>query len=152
ILLHKAKFPWFNMSLFNYFEKYGGVFVYEPIYNWVPFPPRMPEDPIRELAIRLLQQSGGIIGPNQVGQTVSNVVNAAREYKCSGLVACNLITCRPVIYPTVEMARILDEEFNIPTVSIECDLVDERSYSEAQTMARFDAFAERLLTMKPIYD
>ncbi|MFC1858326.1 2-hydroxyacyl-CoA dehydratase subunit D [Thermodesulfobacteriota bacterium] len=144
--------PWFNMSLFNYFERYGGVFVYEPIYNYVPFPPRMPEDPIRELATRLLQQSGGMIGPNQIGQTVSNVVNAAREYKCSGLVTCNLITCRPVVYPTVEMARILDEEFSIPTVSIECDLVDERSYSEAQTMARFDAFAERLLTMDPVYD
>ena len=143
--------PWFNMSLFNYFEKYGGVFVYEPIYNMVPFPPRNPENPIRELAVRQLQQSGGMISPAQIGQAVSNVVNAAREYRCSGLVTFNLITCRPVVYPTVEMERILDEEFGIPSVPIECDLVDERTYSEAQTLARFDAFAERLLKMEPVF-
>ncbi|MFC1858328.1 2-hydroxyacyl-CoA dehydratase [Thermodesulfobacteriota bacterium] len=76
---------------------------------------------------------------------------ASREYKCSGLVTFNLITCRPVVYPTVEMERILDEEFGIPSVPIECDLVDERTFSEAQTLARFDAFAERLLKMKPVF-
>lgn len=143
--------PWFNMSLFNYFEKYGGVFVYEPIYNMAPFPPRMPENPIRELAIRQLQQSAGMIAPGQIGQMVSNVVNAVREYKCSGLATFNLVTCRPVVYPTREMERLLEEEFGIPSVPIECDLVDERTYSEAQTLARFDAFAERLLKMEPVF-
>jgi benzoyl-CoA reductase/2-hydroxyglutaryl-CoA dehydratase subunit BcrC/BadD/HgdB len=143
--------PWFNMSLFNYFEKYGGVFVYEPIYNMAPFPARMPENPIRELAIRQLLQSGGMIGPPNIGQAVSTIVNAVHEYQCSGLVTLSLITCRPVVFPTVEMARILEEEFGIPSVAIECDLVDERTYSEAQTLARFDAFAERLLKMEPIF-
>jgi benzoyl-CoA reductase/2-hydroxyglutaryl-CoA dehydratase subunit BcrC/BadD/HgdB len=143
--------PWFNMSLFNYFEKYGGVFAYEPIYNMVPFPPRTPENPLRELAIRNLQQSGGMIGPGQIGQVVSSVVNAAKEYRCSGLVTFKLITCRPVVYPTVEMERILDEEFGIPSVPFECDLMDERTYSEAQTMARFDAFAERFLKMEAVF-
>jgi benzoyl-CoA reductase/2-hydroxyglutaryl-CoA dehydratase subunit BcrC/BadD/HgdB len=143
--------PWFNMALFNYFEKYGGVFVFEPIYNMLPYPSRTPEDPIRELAIRGVQQCGGGIGPGQIGQVISNVVNAVKEYKCSGLVALNLITCRPVIFPTVEITRILDEAFGIPTASVECDLVDERTYSEAQTLARFDAFAERLLNMEPIF-
>ncbi|MFC1859442.1 2-hydroxyacyl-CoA dehydratase subunit D [Thermodesulfobacteriota bacterium] len=144
--------PWFNMSIFNYFEKYGGVFVYESIYNMIPYPPRMPENPIRELALRLVQQAGGMITPGQIGQAVSNIVNAVREYKCSGMVSFNLITCRPVVYPTVEIERIIDEEFGIPSVPIECDLVDERTYSEAQTLARFDAFAERLLKMEPVFD
>nr|HID59491.1 2-hydroxyacyl-CoA dehydratase [Desulfobacterales bacterium] len=143
--------PWFNMSLFNYFEKFGGVFVYEPIYNLVPFPPRMPENPVRELAIRTLQQSGGMIAPTTIGQAVSTLVNAAREYKCSGIVTFYLITCRPVVYPTVEIARVLEEDFGIPAVPIECDLIDERTYSEAQTLARFDAFAERLLKMEPVF-
>jgi benzoyl-CoA reductase/2-hydroxyglutaryl-CoA dehydratase subunit BcrC/BadD/HgdB len=143
--------PWFNMSLFNYFEKYGGVFSYEPIYNMVPFPARTPENPIRELAVRNLQQCGGMIGPGQIGQAVANVVNASKEYKCSGLVTFKLITCRPVVYPTVELERILDEEFGIPSVPIECDLVDERTYSEAQTLTRFDALAERISKMEPVF-
>jgi hypothetical protein len=49
------------------------------------------------------------------------------------------------------MERILDEEFGIPSVPFECDLMDERTYSEAQTLARFDAFAERLLKMEAVF-
>ena len=56
-----------------------------------------------------------------------------------------------MVYPTVEMERILDEEFGIPSVPIECDLVDERTYSEAQTLTRFDALAERISKMKPAF-
>ena len=137
--------PWFNMSLFNYFEKYGGVFVYEPIYNSTPFPPRTPEKPFRELAVRTLQHVGGGIGPGMIGQAVSTLVNAAHEYQCVGAVLFYLITCRPVVFPTVEIARVLQEDLGIPSVPIECDLIDERTYSEAQTLARFDAFAEQLL-------
>ncbi|MBI4774363.1 MAG: 2-hydroxyacyl-CoA dehydratase [Deltaproteobacteria bacterium] len=144
-LLWMGLAPWFNMSLFNYFEKYGGVFAFEPIYNMVPFPPRMPEKPMRELAVRTLQQSGGLIAPSMIGQAVSTLVNAAHEYRCSGAVLFYLITCRPVVYPTVEIARVLQEDFGIPSVPLECDLIDERTYSEAQTLARFDAFAEQLL-------
>ncbi len=144
-LLWMGLAPWFNMSLFNYFEKYGGVFVFEPIYNMVPFPPRTPENPIRELTIRTMQQAGGIIAPNMVGQAVSTMVNAAHEYQCAGAVLFYLITCRPVVYPTTEIARVLQEDFGIPSVPLECDLIDERTYSEAQTFARFDAFAEQLL-------
>jgi len=40
---------------------------------------------------------------------------------------------------------VLQEDFGIPSVPLECDLIDERTYSEAQTFARFDAFAEQLL-------
>jgi benzoyl-CoA reductase/2-hydroxyglutaryl-CoA dehydratase subunit BcrC/BadD/HgdB len=92
-----------------------------------------------------------MIAPTHTGQAVSTIVNAVHEYKCSGLVTFNLITCRPVVFHTVEMARILEEEFGIPSAAIECDLVDERTYSEAQTLARFDAFAERLLKMEPVF-
>ena len=45
----------------------------------------------------------------------------------------------------------MDEEFGIPPVTIDCDLVDERTYSEAHTWARSDAFAERLLKLEQIF-
>ena len=78
-------------------------------------------------------------------------LSKAREYGCSGIVTFNPITCRPLVYPTVEMERILDEEFGIPSVPFECDRVDERTYSKTQTLAWFDAFAERLLKMEPVF-
>lgn len=143
--------PWFNMALMNYFENIGGVFIYEPIYNLAPFPPRTPENPFRELALRTLQQSGGMMGPmGSLGQTVSTLVNAARDYKAAGIVLFYLITCRPVVYPVVEIGRVLEEEFGIPSTTLECDLVDERSYNEAQTLTRWDAFAEQMLKKGPV--
>ena len=36
-------------------------------------------------------------------------------------------------------------ELGIPTVLVECDLVDERTFSEGQVMTRMDAFAEQIL-------
>jgi benzoyl-CoA reductase subunit B len=143
--------PWFNMSLMNYFERFGGVFIYEPIYNLAPFPPRTPENPFREMALRCLQFSGGMMGPmGSLGQTVSLLVNAARDYKAAGIVLFYLITCRPVVYPVVEIGRVLEKEFGIPYTTLECDLVDERTYNEAQTLARWDAFAERMLKKGPV--
>lgn len=131
---------WFNMGIFNYFEKWGGVFAYEPSYNPFPHPPRNPDDPIKELAMRWLLAGGGL------GAGLSSLVHDCREYKISGVVLSYLITCRPVAFPTTEIRRVLEEELGIPTIAIECDLVDERIFAQGQVETRLDAFAEQLLT------
>jgi benzoyl-CoA reductase subunit B len=130
---------WFNLSIFNYFEKFGGVFVYEPAYNPQPLPPRRPEDPLREMALRTLTPG------TSVGSWLSSIVHDCREYKINGVVLSYLITCRPYVFPAQEIRNILQEELGIPTVSIEGDLVDERLFSEAQVYTRLDAFAEQIL-------
>jgi len=130
---------WFNMSVFNYFEKWGGVFAYEPSYNPLPWPPLRPDDPLRWMAIRTL------MGGTGVGSGLSGLVHDCIEYKISGVVMSYLITCRPVVFPTSEIAHVLEEELGIPTEAIEGDLVDERLWSEAQVATRLDAFAEQVL-------
>lgn len=130
---------WYNMGIFNYFEKYGGVFVYEPAYNPLPWPPRRPEDPIKELAIRTL------MGGTSIGSVLASLRHDCREYKISGVVVSYLITCRPIYLPTLEIKNVLEKEMGIPTVFIEGDLVDERLFSEGQAFTRLDAFAEQLL-------
>ena len=67
------------------------------------------------------------------------------EYKIVGAVLAYLITCRPIYLPALELARALKEELGIPSVLIECDLVDERTFSEAQVRTRMDAFSEQIL-------
>lgn len=130
---------WFNLSLLNYFEKYGGVFVYEPAYNPQPLPPRRPEEPLREIALRTLTAG------TSIGSWLSSIVHDCREYKVSGALLSCIITCRPYDFPAQEIRNILEEELGIPTVSIEGDLVDERLFSEAQVHTRLDAFAEQVL-------
>ncbi|MBT4365018.1 MAG: 2-hydroxyacyl-CoA dehydratase [Desulfobacteraceae bacterium] len=131
---------WFNMGIFNYFEPLGGVFAYEPIFNPIPTPPRNNDDPLTEMAVGTLSTGSSVI------EGVKNSVpEVCREYNITGAVIAYLITCRPVYLPSLVLRRLLEEELDIPSVLIECDLVDERTFSEAQVMTRMDAFAEQLL-------
>ncbi|MDP6394104.1 MAG: 2-hydroxyacyl-CoA dehydratase family protein [Desulfobacterales bacterium] len=130
---------WFNMSIFNYFEPVGGVFAYEPNYNPVPSPPRNTADPLTEMAIRTLS-----IGTS-MGSRIRAVLEQCTEYNIVGGVLAYLITCRPYYLPVLELARVLKKELGVPSVFIESDLVDERSYSEAQVRTRMDAFSEMIL-------
>jgi len=131
---------WFNMSIFNYFEDIGGVFAFEPAYNPSPWPARDNRDPLNEIVFRTLSTGSSTFS------TIEAIVEHAREYKISGAVLAYLLTCRPVYLPGLEIRRALDERVGIPSVLIECDLVDERSYSEGQVKTRMDAFAEQILT------
>jgi len=130
---------WFNMSIFNYFDDIGGVFAYEPAYNPVPWPARTSEDPITEVAMRSLSMG------SSMGSMIDIVVEQCREYHIAGGVLAYLLTCRPIYLPTLEIRRALEERLGIPSVLIECDLVDERTYSEGQVRTRLDAFAEQIL-------
>jgi benzoyl-CoA reductase/2-hydroxyglutaryl-CoA dehydratase subunit BcrC/BadD/HgdB len=129
---------WFNMGIFNYFERFGGVFVYESAYNTGLLLPRRPEDPIRELAIKC-------VGGMGIGSMLSGMVEECRQYQIDGVVLSYLITCRPIVFPAIELTNTLERELGIPTVRLECDLVDERIFAESQAFTRLDAFAEQLL-------
>lgn len=130
---------WFNMSIFNYFEDIGGVFAYEPAYNPSPWPARRPDDPLTEIATRTLS-----VG-SSMHSMVESIVEQCREYRIAGGVLAYLLTCRPIYLPGLEIRRALEERLGIPSVLIECDLVDERSYSEGQVKTRLDAFGEQIL-------
>lgn len=130
---------WYNMGLLNYFEKFGGVFAYEPNYNPLPWAPRRPEDPLKELALRSLQ------GGTSIASMINSLIHDCKAYNISGVVISYLITCRPYYLPALEIKRVLEKELGVPCVFIEGDLVDERLFSEGQVMTRLDAFAEQLL-------
>ena len=133
--------PWFNMSMMNYFESQGGVFVYEFAYSYnaKPWPMRRPENPLKELAQILLHEG------KSVGSTVSSVIHDCYEYKISGTVLSYLITCRPLLFPVTEVRKALQTEFGMPVAVVEGDLVDERTFSEGQIHTRLDALGEALL-------
>ena len=133
---------WFNMGIFNYFDDIGGAFAYEPAYNPSPWPQSTGDNPLLELATRSL--SGG----TSMNTTMKGMVEQCKEYNINGAVLAFLLTCRPVYLPALEIKRVLEKELGIPSVMIECDLVDERSYSEAQVKTRMDAFAEQILAQQ----
>jgi benzoyl-CoA reductase/2-hydroxyglutaryl-CoA dehydratase subunit BcrC/BadD/HgdB len=135
---------WFNTAIFNYFEPVGGVFAFDRTYLPYVWPVRMPEDPLTELALRYLAE-----GTQQVQESVVGDPRFAREYKIDGAVFNSIYTCRAGYLPLLETVRALDE-VGVPSVVIDCDFVDERSYSEGQVNTRLDALAERILASKGI--
>jgi benzoyl-CoA reductase/2-hydroxyglutaryl-CoA dehydratase subunit BcrC/BadD/HgdB len=130
---------WFNMGIFNYFESIGGVFAYEPAYNPMPWPVRGREDVLTAAATTTLTLA------SRYNSQIDALKEQCREYDIAGAVMAYLITCRFIYLPTLQIRNALENVLGIPTVPIECDLVDERSYSEGQVMTRLDAFAEQIL-------
>jgi benzoyl-CoA reductase/2-hydroxyglutaryl-CoA dehydratase subunit BcrC/BadD/HgdB len=130
---------WFNMGIFNYFENIGGVFAYETTYNPNPWPPRLHNDPLTEMAVRTLA-----IG-SSMNTSIRVILEQCREYSIAGGVLAYLLTCRHFYLPSLQLRLELERELGIPSVLIESDLVDERSFSEAQIKTRMDAFAEQIL-------
>jgi benzoyl-CoA reductase/2-hydroxyglutaryl-CoA dehydratase subunit BcrC/BadD/HgdB len=131
--------PWYNMSIMNYFEPYGGVFAYEQAYNPNPWPMRRPDNPLKELALIILQEG------RSVGSVISRVIHDCREYNISGVVLSYVITCRPLVFPAAEIRNMLQAELGVPVAILEGDVVDETLFSEGQVRTRLDALAEELM-------
>jgi len=103
------------MSIMNYFESLGGVFVYEFAYSYnaKPWPMRRPENLLKELALILLHEG------KSVGSTVSSMIHDCREYRISGVVLSYLITCRPLLFPVTEIRNALHAEMGMPVAVVE---------------------------------
>ena len=75
---------------------------------------------------------------------MSSIIHDVQEYKISGVVQSYLITCRPWAFRVMELRNAL-RDIDVPVMTIESDLVDERIYAQSQVETRLDAFAEEVL-------
>jgi benzoyl-CoA reductase/2-hydroxyglutaryl-CoA dehydratase subunit BcrC/BadD/HgdB len=53
-------------------------------------------------------------------------------------------SCKPYSLGQYDIQKIIQQKRGIPTLLIEADMVDERSFSESQIETRIDAFMEVL--------
>ncbi|OGP83475.1 MAG: hypothetical protein A2V87_00485 [Deltaproteobacteria bacterium RBG_16_58_17] len=70
------------------------------------------------------------------------VMAMADKYEVDGIVMHSNRSCKPYSFGQCDIQRIIREKKRIPTVMIEADMVDERSFSESQIETRIDAFIE----------
>jgi benzoyl-CoA reductase/2-hydroxyglutaryl-CoA dehydratase subunit BcrC/BadD/HgdB len=66
------------------------------------------------------------------------------KYDVQGLVMHSNRSCKPYSFGQYDIRRIVLEKRGLPTLVLEADMVDERSFSEAQVETRIDAFMEML--------
>ncbi len=67
-----------------------------------------------------------------------------KKYDVDGLVMHSNRSCKPYSLGQYDLQKIVMEELKIPTLILEADMVDERSFSESQIETRIDAFMETL--------
>ncbi len=66
------------------------------------------------------------------------------KYDVDGLVMHSNRSCKPYSFGQYDLAKMVMKKLNIPTLILEADMVDERSFSDSQIETRIDAFMETL--------
>jgi benzoyl-CoA reductase/2-hydroxyglutaryl-CoA dehydratase subunit BcrC/BadD/HgdB len=79
-----------------------------------------------------------------VDQMAEQVIAMIDKYGVQGLVMHSNRSCKPYSFGQYDIQRIIQEKRGLPTLMLEADMVDERSFSEAQVETRIDAFMEML--------
>jgi len=79
-----------------------------------------------------------------VDEMARQVIEMAKKYDVDGIVMHSNRSCKPYSFGQYDIQRIVREKLGIPTLMIEADMVDERSFSESQIETRIDAFIEVL--------
>ena len=133
---------WYNMNLLNYVEVFGGVVVIEGFYRSKErkLPPQ-DDDPVRDMALSSIRQK---IWPASIVHAIHEILDAVKEYRIDGVVLSFNPSCRLSYVSQAELQKSLEDRC-VPTLGLECDMADERTYSEGQVKTRLDAFVERLL-------
>ncbi len=131
---------YYDMSLINYVEKFGGVVVTEGAYQSRERErPPQDDDPIKEMALSSTSQ-----GTWRISNSIDDLLDTVKEYKVDGVILSFNPSCRLLYVSQTELQKSLEDR-GIPTLGLECDMADERTYSEGQVKTRLDAFVERLL-------
>lgn len=134
---------WYNMGLFNSFEKMGGVVVAET-YSSAWSLRLDPEKPLESLAVKSLK-SYPLVSCVSVKTRIDAVVTACRDYGIHGAVLHRNKSCVPITLGQMDIKRALESRLGIPSVIIDADHMDSRNFSVAQFQTRIDAFMEMLL-------
>lgn len=137
---------WYNMGLFNYFEKMGGVVVGET-YSAAWSLRLDPEKPLESLARKSLM-SYPLVSCVSIKRRKEMVLKACRDYAIDGAILHRNKSCVPITLGQMDIKRALAEELGIPSLIIDADHMDEGNFTAAQFESQADAFMEILLEKK----
>jgi len=133
---------WYNMGLFNYFEKFDAVVVAET-YSAAWSIRLDPEKPFETLA-RKSMLSFPLVSNVSLQNRIDMVLDTCRKYKIDGAILHSNMSCKPISLGQMDVKTALMEDLEIPSVMFEADHMDVRNWNEAQVKNRLDAFMDML--------
>ncbi|MDD4241315.1 MAG: 2-hydroxyacyl-CoA dehydratase [Smithellaceae bacterium] len=81
------------------------------------------------------------LGVDKMARIVLGMID---KYDIDGIVMHSNRSCKPYSFGQFDIQKIVERERGIPSLLIEADMVDERSFSESQVETRIDAFIEMI--------
>lgn len=143
--------PWHTLEFFDYFAKYGGIFVTES-WNYHPPPPLEILDKLTDPLERVAWNTywwwtAYYAHAREMGQTagmIQSYVDWAKEYKCDGAMFHPLLSCRTATFFLIHVRNVLLAQVNVPSLVIQGDIVDLRVFNETQAKMEVDAFIETM--------
>jgi benzoyl-CoA reductase/2-hydroxyglutaryl-CoA dehydratase subunit BcrC/BadD/HgdB len=144
--------PWHYLRIFNYLEAKGAVAVMQTCYtNFNAWDCSQYKDPFERIArytFRNKNHATKRANANRVSTDVQDLIDFANDYKCDGVIQHTLVSCRLRSIGQLAGVDILRKLTDIPIMQFESDIVDERTFSIADTNQKIDAFLEVAATVK----
>jgi benzoyl-CoA reductase/2-hydroxyglutaryl-CoA dehydratase subunit BcrC/BadD/HgdB len=132
---------WYAMrSLSELFEQYNACLVADTYTNAWASAEIDTGNPMESLARNYLEIYLNI----SIDLMVERIVDLIQVFDVDGMVMHSNRSCKPYSLGQYDLARNIREETGIPVLIIEADMVDSRSYAEAQIRTRIEAFLESL--------
>lgn len=78
------------------------------------------------------------------------VLSMIDKYQVDGIVMHSNRSCKPYSFGQYDIQKIVQEKRGIPSLFLEADMLDERTFSEAQVSTRIDAFMELVKQRKQL--
>ncbi len=133
---------WYNMGLFNYFEKFDAVVVAET-YSAAWSIRLDPDKPLETLARKSLL-SFPLVSNVSLQKRIDMVLDTCRKYKIDGAILHSNKSCKPISLGQMDVKNELMEQLEVPSVMFEADHMDVRNWSDGQVKNRLDAFMDML--------
>ncbi len=145
--------PWHSMGIFSYFGSLGAVFPAQLAYP-PPDPFTIPDninDPIELMALRSFERFTYRWEQAHRGCGdfwVQHILDLIPEFNIDGLVMHGVMSCRATSMGQIYYQHAVQKYAKLRTLFIGSDIVDIRTYSEAQTKIQIDIFLETVETLK----
>ena len=144
--------PWHYLRIFNYLEEKGAVAVMQECYtNYGAYDCSQYTDPFERIARYQFRARNNCIkraNANRVNLDIQNMIDYINDYKCDGVIQHTLVSCRLRSIGQTASLDIAKDLTDVPIMAFESDIVDERTFSIADTNQKIDAFLEVAAAIK----
>jgi benzoyl-CoA reductase/2-hydroxyglutaryl-CoA dehydratase subunit BcrC/BadD/HgdB len=142
--------PFYEMKIMDWLEReHGAVSVMEPFLSvWPPDFNMNPDKPLESLAQKLFHRCLGRQMHGPAEHVIQDALKAAEDFSPDGAVYFAHIGCRQACALIRTLKDALKKELKVPTLVVDCDIMDPSLTSSEEIRGKFEEFFEMLSDLK----